>query len=630
MAKGTSSIFMALTVVFGGLLLVLGVLRAVLITLLPVDVERGDGPLRQIFLTFLELTDPGSMTQDIDSSPAVKVLTILTGLTGVVLFSSLIAFITTAVDSRLAELRKGRSIVIEEDHTLILGWSDRVIEILYELILANESEDDPVVVILADREKEEMDDELAFRLPDTQNTKVVTRAGNPSSIASLATVGLAEAKAVIVLANCNSGAAPSDKAASDMSVVKTTLAVTTTGENTDAPVVVELFEESQRNLARSIDAERVICLDTDDILAKVIVQTSRSSGLSVVYDEMLSFDGAELYLFEETWPANENFGTIAFQFEDGVPIGLVSPDGEVTINPALETTLAPGTQLIVLASDDSALRLVDQRRTPPVPSPLPQRTITAAPERQLVIGSNPKVNTIVGEYADYVSEGSEIDLVDRWPVNAHASAGLVSSESPMSVAKLDLDPFVTAELEQLDLARYANVIILSEDHDERPEDWIDSETLIILLQLQRLLRQIDESARPKLIAEILGSDSRDLVTRTGVKEFVISNRMISMLVAQISENRELEHVYANLFAEDGSEIYLKDASLYFDELPVSVTFAEMMAAAQLREEIALGVKLIAQEANPDDNFGVKLVPLKTERFDIVAGDSIVVVAEDER
>jgi hypothetical protein len=36
----------------------------------------------------------------------------------------------------------------------------------------------------------------------------------------------------------------------------------------------------------------------------------------------------------------------------------------------------------------------------------------------------------------------------------------------------------------------------------------------------------------KLITEVLDSDNQPLVTRTGVRDFIISNRFVSMVLAQ--------------------------------------------------------------------------------------------------
>ena len=66
---------------------------------------------------------------------------------------SLIGLISNGIDQRVEELQKGRSTVIEHDHTVILGWSERVPPIVSELTIANESRKHAAVVILADTEK---------------------------------------------------------------------------------------------------------------------------------------------------------------------------------------------------------------------------------------------------------------------------------------------------------------------------------------------------------------------------------------------------------------------------------------------------------------------------------------------
>ncbi len=88
-------------------------------------------------------------------------------------------------------------------------------------------------------------------------------------------------------------------------------------------------------------------------------------------------------------------------------------------------------------------------------------------------------------------------------------------------------------------------------------------------------------------------------------------------------------MYDDLFEEDGSEIYLKPASLFFAELPITVSYADMMLAAQARGEICMGVKLKADEAILEQNFGVKLIPEKTTVYQLSAEDSLVVLAEDD-
>ena len=104
-----------------------------------------------------------------------------------------------------------------------------------------------------------------------------------------------------------------------------------------------------------------------------------------------------------------------------------------------------------------------------------------------------------------------------------------------------------------------------------------------------------------------------------------------MIFTQISEEPDIQKVYDDLFAEDGSEINVKPAGLYFDTLPVTCPFGDLMRAAQKRdEEICLGYKLQSLEGDVSTNFGVKLIPPKDSEITLNEEDCLVVVAEDDR
>ena len=102
-----------------------------------------------------------------------------------------------------------------------------------------------------------------------------------------------------------------------------------------------------------------------------------------------------------------------------------------------------------------------------------------------------------------------------------------------------------------------------------------------------------------------------------------------MMLAQLSEEPDIKRVYDDLFDEDGSEIYLKPLSVYLEELPVELSFADCMGLALKREEVCIGVKIKALEKDPDKNFGVKLIPEKNTKYTLQPDDCLVVVSEDE-
>ena len=80
---------------------------------------------------------------------------------------------------------------------------------------------------------------------------------------------------MIILAYCAESAAESVKAASDTRVIKTILGVMASkDEDQDLNVVAELFFAASRTIASDISPE-VTTVDAHEILAKILVQTSR-------------------------------------------------------------------------------------------------------------------------------------------------------------------------------------------------------------------------------------------------------------------------------------------------------------------------------------------------------------------
>ena len=80
--------------------------------------------------------------------------------TSIFVLSSLIGIITTGIGVKLEDLRKGRSKVIERNHTVILGWSPQIFQVISELVAGNQNQKGACIVVLADRDKVQMEDEI--------------------------------------------------------------------------------------------------------------------------------------------------------------------------------------------------------------------------------------------------------------------------------------------------------------------------------------------------------------------------------------------------------------------------------------------------------------------------------------
>jgi hypothetical protein len=353
--------------------------------------------------------------------------------------------------------------------------------------------------------------------------------------------------------------------------------------------------------------------------------------LSVVYSEILSFDGCEMYFHRGNWE-EQPFGKIQFHFTDGVPIGIRRPDGELLINPTTYTPVHPGDSLLILAEDDSTIRYESKAvATPRDLQPTGQHT-QARQERELIIGWNPKTPTIISEYDDYVMAGSLIELFIN---NSDSAIEKAVKELQSTLKHVELEVH-TRELlnsqtySQLDLSGYDNILVLSQGGKDMNLEMTDSETIIILLLVRNLLDALPEGQhKPKLITEVMDSKNHELVARAGVNDFIISNRLTSMLAAQVSEEPDVLHVYNQLFDEGGSEIHLKPLTLYFESFPAEATFADLMAVAQNRGETCIGIKIDKYQRDIDRNYGIKLIPEKNTAYTLEPDDHIVVLAKDE-
>jgi hypothetical protein len=100
--------------------------------------EHSSSFIESAWQAMLRTIDAAALAED--ATWRARVLGLVVTVGGIFLAGSLIGLIANAVDRRVEQLRRGRSAVIERDHTLILGWSPQVPRIIAELVVANESD----------------------------------------------------------------------------------------------------------------------------------------------------------------------------------------------------------------------------------------------------------------------------------------------------------------------------------------------------------------------------------------------------------------------------------------------------------------------------------------------------------
>jgi hypothetical protein len=94
---------------------------------------------KTLWMSLLHAMDPGTVTGDEGSAFWIFPMFAVT-IGGIFVVAALVGVITTGLDAKLDDLRKGRSQVVEEGHTVLLGWSEQLFTVISELAVAKESE----------------------------------------------------------------------------------------------------------------------------------------------------------------------------------------------------------------------------------------------------------------------------------------------------------------------------------------------------------------------------------------------------------------------------------------------------------------------------------------------------------
>ena len=158
-----------------------------------------------------------------------------------------------------------------------------------------------------------------------------------------------------------------------------------------------------------------------------------------------------------------------------------------------------------------------------------------------------------------------------------------------------------------------------------PAQRADAKTLITLLHLRDIAEKL--GVELNVVSEMLDDRNRELAEVTNADDFIVSEKLVSLMLSQVSENEQLTDVFGILFDSTGSEIYLRPAELYIKP-GVDVDFYTVLEAARRVGETALGYRVEKNAHNADINYGVHLNPLKSDKIAFQPGDKIIVLAEE--
>lgn len=552
----------------------------------------------------------------VTGAPLRMLLAAVLGLIALLCVSTVVGVITTGLGDRLAELRRGRSTVLEHGHTVVLGWSEHVFTVVAELFAAQSGRGRHVVTVLADRDSAAMHTELARALGLADASRLVCRTGAPTDPEALALVTPGAARSVLVL--------PCDDADGDARVIRTLLALRALlGPRPGPRLVATVRDGHHLRAARLAAGPRSTVLDADQTTARLLVQSARQPGLPAALRDLLDFSGAEFHTLDVSAPADRPYDELALSFEDACVVGILRADGTPHLTPPPDTVLRPGDRLVAVAHDDDPATAPDGRGHIDPTALAPAGARADGPTRTLMLGWNRRAPFVVDILRQTSRPGSVLDVVTDPDTDPPAAAGHLSrcdGSSRLSVSHRTGDPTRFATLRALDPSRYDSVIVLRAENPPAPGR-PDDKTLLTLLMLKA--HEEETGRRIHVVAELHDHRSRRLAPLGPTSDVVVRGELTALLMTQISHNPDLAAVFEEIFSARGGALTLRPAADYVHP-GLDASFATVTAAALAYGQAAIGYRINDPTAGPLSQ-QIRLCPGQSERRVWTAQDELLVV-----
>ncbi|XP_065881577.1 ion channel CASTOR-like isoform X5 [Euphorbia lathyris] len=556
----------------------------------------GDSLADCLWLSWTYVADSGNHANSEGIGPRLVSVSISFG--GMLIFAMMLGLVSDAISEKFDSLRKGRSEVVEQNHTLVLGWSDKL-------------------------------------------------------------VSVSKARAIIVLAEDGNA----DQ--SDARALRTVLSLTGVKEGLRGHIVVELSDLDNEVLVKLVGSDLVETVVAHDVIGRLMIQCARQPGLAQIWEDILGFENCEFYI--KRWPQLDGmqFEDVLISFPDAIPCGVkvASCGGKIILNPDDSYLLQEGDEVLVIAEDDdtyapatlpTVLIFLQKVKISVWRGSLPKDFVGPnSTEKILFCGWRRDMEDMIMVLDAFLAPGSELwmfnDVPEKEREKKLIDGGLdIGRLVNISLVDREGNAVIRRHLESLPLESFDSILILADESVEDSAIQADSRSLATLLlirdiQAKRLpfreamvtqghrgsfsqgswIGEMQQASdKSVIISEILDPRTKNLLSMSKISDYVLSNELVSMALAMVAEDRQINDVLEELFAEEGNEMHIRQADLYLRE-GEELSFYEIILRARQRREIVIGYRAANAERaviNP---------PSKNERKKWSLKDVFVVIAEKD-
>ena len=436
-----------------------------------------------------------------------------------VIFSgAIIATLTTAVRNYIDKKSNAKGKIVLDNHFVILNYNSKVPDIIYNLMQKHYKNS---VIILSNKSKDYINSEIDSLIASFNNTKdkkrklnLIVKEGNPLLHGDLEDISIASASSILVMSREDMQEGDDENITNyDLMTLKVMLALGNYNISKNCNIVIETSSDTTKqkieNLAQTLNNlknKSIIPVSFNKKIGQIIAQTMVEPMMASIYLELLSYEGCEFYSYDK-----EDVEEYLISHNNAIPV--IKYDNLFVLADEEEDIKIKRTE----KSDLSKVKLLNVKNV--------DLSINST---IFVIGDNKK-GKFIRENLAYASEG-------------YGSNFKVFNYEKNETAKLIEDIKNTEGLKK--------VLILSDDTVD--SDSYDANVFVTLIALQTAFKNRDRHEL-SFITELLDSKNLNSINDFNIKNAIISNRMMSLLLSQLALNKESKKFFDGLLTIDSME-----------------------------------------------------------------------------
>ena len=499
-------------------------------------------PPKQAFWdSLMQFIDTGNISS-VEGNTGIVITFLLVTFVGVCGWGSLIAMINKALQDRINNLSKGNAFIMEKNHAIILGYGEEALTIIEEFIMAKVK----TIIILSEHNVDVIRKRVSF-IKEYKNTNIIIREGTTSRIENIKLLNIGKSSSISIINN------------DDTESLNILLALKKIIEEDEIDkkinICVLVHEEDTIEIIKSIEDKNFVIhvIYKYEILYKLIAQSIIYTGLSNVYEDLFSNDGNIFCIENEHHYEDYSFKDAALKYLDKgmILLGITKEDRSQLLIPNYDYVIKKENRLVFLSRNDNDDSVKEYPNIKP--------SIIKYKNNILLICEEKRYVEIIKEISEYI-ENHSITML---------SYDSIKSER-------NKYKFI---LEKLKKENTTKIVLISEDNIT------DVKSINVLLIIRQIIRK--ENLNIAILSLLNSIQKRNLIYSDDVRDFIVSGKLIGMLMAQASLSSNILYIFCGLLSKNGKDIIMSPYADYFNE---SKSFKDVYLYFIQKKTILIGVK----------------------------------------